>query len=384
MRFKGIYHWLSNNSYLGSSVRHNGTSHISATNMYQSAKSNTEEDIRNIANLKPVDAERYWDDRKPKKINKLNVMYSVIKTKFSMSRIFNILLSLKGDIVNDDTDEYWGSNNHVGHNHLGKLITSFRDRMLEVFTVTNNYKNYLDIDFLKYRKVITVNSFYELNKIEKVIRKNKDIETLLVLTTLESRTTRVYDVYKKLRSYSKYPLLDMVRSTKEYCGFGIEPPVEIAVLIRKIAIYLSCRGYTWRGRGNGGIDTDFGYYIKKKELTTDIIYDDPSYKRGRISPLTLPVVKNNLGGWDELTKDERLKYCLDTHMILGDRLTKLPDFNICFIPLDNEASIEFNYLLDICDLYNIVTHNLDDIDTRKYWEDKVSYIDLKKTDSVDV
>tara|TARA_Y100001963_G_C6403607_1_gene275243 strand:- start:57 stop:455 length:399 start_codon:yes stop_codon:yes gene_type:complete len=60
---------------------------------------------------------------------KVDVMKSILESKFSNPELLNKLKAVKGEIVEDNHwgDRYWGRCNGVGKNMLGKLLMEIRD-----------------------------------------------------------------------------------------------------------------------------------------------------------------------------------------------------------------------------------------------------------------
>lgn len=130
--FFGQYRWLSNFWY--AKVVYEGLEYPTSEHAYQAAK--TQDPALRIAISKlrtPGEAKRAgqkvpWNDD----FNKLQVMYDVVKNKFSREPMRSKLLATGNEeLIEANTwgDKFWGVCNGVGENHLGKILMRVREEL---------------------------------------------------------------------------------------------------------------------------------------------------------------------------------------------------------------------------------------------------------------
>lgn len=153
-RYKGVYpfpmtSFLSN--YYETEVTIPGRTFKSSEAAYHSFKTD-DEDMKDAFTKMSADESKHA--AKPGKMKyvpgwdaiKLDVMYKVVKAKFSQNRLIaRELISMKDiELIEDTTDwndTYWGcvwdsqKNCYVGDNHLGHILMTVRD---ELFSEVND------------------------------------------------------------------------------------------------------------------------------------------------------------------------------------------------------------------------------------------------------
>lgn len=133
--FKGEFRFLSN--FWPVDVMFDGYKYPSVEHAYQSAKTfniQQRKVIRGV--ISPVNAKRLgaavdkrldWDDIK------LDVMYDLVKQKFTNDLVLRDALLATGDAYIEETnywhDHFWGVCDGIGHNHLGKILMKVRTEL---------------------------------------------------------------------------------------------------------------------------------------------------------------------------------------------------------------------------------------------------------------
>lgn len=134
--FFGRYRWLSN--FWITPVQYEEQKYVSVEHAYQAAKSLNMLDRNYIAGLnspKEAKAEGYklnarpdWEDIK------LDIMYQLVKDKFTRSSHLREWLKATGDTYLEETntwgDTFWGVCDGIGENHLGKILMRVREELL--------------------------------------------------------------------------------------------------------------------------------------------------------------------------------------------------------------------------------------------------------------
>jgi len=133
--FQGKYRFLSN--FWPCLLKFEGLAYLSSEAAYQASKSSNPEtkekftsiDARLARNLgRQIGIRDDWEQ------DKLNVMYRILRAKFTQEPQRQILLGT-GDAYLEETnywhDTFWGVYNGVGENHLGRLLMVIRDELKE-------------------------------------------------------------------------------------------------------------------------------------------------------------------------------------------------------------------------------------------------------------
>lgn len=133
--FKGDFGFLSN--FYHTMVKYEDEWFHSVENAYQAAK--VDKQLRGqFKMVSPGKAKRMG--RKAIMIdgfelNKLDVMYQLVKSKFSRNDIIKFQLIETGDaeLIEGNTwgDTFWGVCRGEGHNHLGKILMRVRAELIE-------------------------------------------------------------------------------------------------------------------------------------------------------------------------------------------------------------------------------------------------------------
>ncbi len=133
--FKGRNRFLSN--FYPHPITFNQLVFRSSEAAYQSAKTTdsgirerfTRLDARTARRLgKSILIRGGWDSEK------LNIMYHVLREKFSKEPLRSMLLSTRGSYLEETNywyDNFWGVYNGEGLNHLGRLLMVVRDELEE-------------------------------------------------------------------------------------------------------------------------------------------------------------------------------------------------------------------------------------------------------------
>ena len=133
--FQGKYRFLSN--FYPCNIMFEGLSYRSSEAAYQASKFIdlstkqlfTEIDAREARKLgKAMPIREDWEDIK------LNIMYRILRAKFSKEPFRKMLLDTNDDYLEETNywyDTFWGVYNGVGKNHLGQLLMLVRDELKE-------------------------------------------------------------------------------------------------------------------------------------------------------------------------------------------------------------------------------------------------------------
>jgi len=129
MQFRGKYGFLSN--FYSCSVILDGVTYPSVENAYQAAKTVSKHDRERIRQCSPSAAKQLGRRVKMRPdFNRLAVMESLLRSKFSNPALAAQLKAVKGEIVEENTwgDRFWGVCG-TGQNHLGRLLMAIRDSL---------------------------------------------------------------------------------------------------------------------------------------------------------------------------------------------------------------------------------------------------------------
>lgn len=133
--FQGYYRFLSN--FYPCKIEFEGLTYGSSEAAYQAQKSLDMETRNWVATLDARGARRVgrqiqiregWEE------DKLNVMYKILREKFSKQPCRNMLIDTDGDYLEETNywhDTFWGVYNGIGENHLGRLLMLVRDEIKE-------------------------------------------------------------------------------------------------------------------------------------------------------------------------------------------------------------------------------------------------------------
>ena len=110
-----------------------------------------------FANLSGKDAKkagRHVPLRRDWEYIKDDVMTEVVKTKFKDPDLMKKLMSVKGEICEDNTwhDTYWGKCGGVGQNKLGQILMSVRDSTPDISVQNQNKSPKENTDTFDYNK----------------------------------------------------------------------------------------------------------------------------------------------------------------------------------------------------------------------------------------
>lgn len=132
--FRGLYHFLSN--FHEASVYWDGITYRNNEAAFQSAKLVDKNERLQFADMSPNEAKKLgrvvtlrkdWEDVK------LNIMYEIVKAKFTQNAGLTIRLLETGDVLLEEGnhwgDRYWGTVNGIGENHLGKILMRVREEL---------------------------------------------------------------------------------------------------------------------------------------------------------------------------------------------------------------------------------------------------------------
>lgn len=133
--FSGAYRYLSN--FWPAEVYFDGEIYPSVEHAYQAAKTLNLEQRRVIREqIMPAHAKRLgravdmredWDDIKD------DVMYNLVRQKFTKDEVLRAALLSTGDCYIEETnhwgDTYWGKCNGVGFNTLGHILMRVREEL---------------------------------------------------------------------------------------------------------------------------------------------------------------------------------------------------------------------------------------------------------------
>lgn len=134
--FQGDYRFLSN--FYPCQVYWNGHTYASSEAAYQSSKAIDKETESKFTSLNPRQARSHGRSipiREDWEKEKLNVMYRLLRKKFTQNKVLGIRLLDTGEAHLEETnywhDTFWGVYNGVGENHLGRLLMLVRDELRE-------------------------------------------------------------------------------------------------------------------------------------------------------------------------------------------------------------------------------------------------------------
>jgi len=134
--FRGCYGFLSN--FYPMDITFEGLTYKSSEAAYQAQKTLDEKLRIRFTGLDAWSARRLGRQikiRKDWEDIKVDVMYRILKIKFSRQPFRNMLLDT-GDAYLEETnywrDTFWGVYNGEGRNHLGRLLMVVRDELKEV------------------------------------------------------------------------------------------------------------------------------------------------------------------------------------------------------------------------------------------------------------
>ena len=139
--FFGEYRWLSN--FYEASVVFEENTFLSSEAAYQSAKTTDEYAKSLFTKMTPSQSKKYGNEiksiREWDKI-KLNVMYAVVKDKFTRHEFLKKKLIETGEKhleeLNDWGDTFWGTCNGKGKNHLGLILMKIRKELQFIEGIT--------------------------------------------------------------------------------------------------------------------------------------------------------------------------------------------------------------------------------------------------------
>lgn len=122
--------FLSN--YYPCSVEYEGLVYDSSEAAFQAQKVIDQNEKKKFCNITPNESKRLGRRvhlRKDWESVKDQIMYEIVKAKFSQNEDFKaLLLQVKEPIVEDNTwnDTYWGVCNGIGKNKLGKILEKIK------------------------------------------------------------------------------------------------------------------------------------------------------------------------------------------------------------------------------------------------------------------
>jgi ribA/ribD-fused uncharacterized protein len=134
--FQGQYRYLSN--FFPSMVKFEGRTYLSSEAAYQAAKSYDGEIKDSFTKLDAREARRLGQSvvvRADWETEKLNIMYRILRAKFTNGTLLRARLLATGDVHLEETnywhDTFWGVYAGKGENHLGRLLMVVRDELRE-------------------------------------------------------------------------------------------------------------------------------------------------------------------------------------------------------------------------------------------------------------
>lgn len=133
--FNGEYRFLSN--FISSIVTLDGVEYPTVEHAYQAAKTldiSEREKIKNLSKAyevkkvgKKIKTRKDWNEIK------INIMYSLVKEKFSRYKDLKESLLATGDAYIEESnswgDIFWGVCNGEGRNELGKILMKVREEL---------------------------------------------------------------------------------------------------------------------------------------------------------------------------------------------------------------------------------------------------------------
>jgi ribA/ribD-fused uncharacterized protein len=133
--FQGEHRFLSN--FYPCIVAFDGLVYQSSEAAYQAQKAVDEEVRGRFTTINAREARtlgRHIILRTDWEMEKLNVMYRILREKFSKEPLQGMLLSTKDAYLEETNywhDTFWGVYNGKGENHLGRLLMLVRDELKE-------------------------------------------------------------------------------------------------------------------------------------------------------------------------------------------------------------------------------------------------------------
>lgn len=131
----GPYRCFSN--FWSCFIYFDGDWYPSVENAYQAAKMKNKSDRQRFLHIKASDAKKLgrtlpmrddWNDIR------LQVMYELVKQKFASGSLQHRLLETKDAEIQEGNwwgDDFWGTVNGVGENHLGKILMRVRSEFAD-------------------------------------------------------------------------------------------------------------------------------------------------------------------------------------------------------------------------------------------------------------
>lgn len=136
-QFRGKYYFLSN--FYNAPVTYEGITYQNNESAFQSAKVISHDIRLKFANLDPSSAKRkgrHIQLRYDWEKVKFNIMYEIVKTKFTQNKdLQNKLLATEGEELQEGNtwgDRIWGTVNGKGQNYLGKILMRVREELREI------------------------------------------------------------------------------------------------------------------------------------------------------------------------------------------------------------------------------------------------------------
>ena len=133
--FRNKYFFLS--SMYPCKIDFGDITYPSVENAFQAAKTTKLDDKFIIAKLKPSESKYYGRNRIKMRNDwndiKLDIMYQLVKIKFSDPVLKQLLIDTAGeDIIEDNNwgDTFWGVCGGIGQNQLGKILMKVRTELL--------------------------------------------------------------------------------------------------------------------------------------------------------------------------------------------------------------------------------------------------------------
>lgn len=133
--FKNEYRWLSNFYKLQEPIDLYGCVFYYTENLYQAFKCNKADDFILMASLTPGEAKRFGKrvELNPDfEANKLSIMKQILDIKFRQEYFKRRLLATGNCLIFEENswkDFFWGCQNGIGENHLGKIIMEIREEL---------------------------------------------------------------------------------------------------------------------------------------------------------------------------------------------------------------------------------------------------------------
>ena len=133
--FEGKYRFLSN--FYPVEIEFEGHKYQSSEAAYQASKSDNEDVKKTFTTKNAREAKRLGQSIKVREDwdqEKLNVMYRILRVKFSCEPLRSMLLDTEDSYIEETNywhDTFWGVYNGKGENHLGRLLMVVRDELKE-------------------------------------------------------------------------------------------------------------------------------------------------------------------------------------------------------------------------------------------------------------